>query len=461
VDDFLETDTRSIVEHDTPHMWNERHRQLTRTIAQVLEDYSIVKFVALNSDDEESIEHASEKSDEKAEPKDEEVNMAKSSTPPLSATGEMLSEVDQVDEQEHESPLGSVHSSRGKKDLGTRCTNAIRKDKEENFCSTHLIMNGMKEAKKKEKGSSAVNADGTEMVDPAAGNYAVSTSGEQQQLVPQSMADMTSHSSPILQQDTLQPPTTCGEMITVASTVPSPTRAATVCTVSSVTSRPPVAPTTAAIPTSTSIRQSLLPPPPSATTTLRQYVQSNAAHLTGNVLRQQLAPQASTLAPQRQPALFPVAIAGPRDTRQPVLAQLNMESKRHFGVPPGVVTSLEGQTVAPADINKVTDVRECKKEFLCSSPAIPDVYMLKAVYGDDMVDDAYNAKAKDEWASHIQQEIVPLQKICYFVATRLLSINFPNFFELSFSRAKENNEVPFLVAFKMIQECSRATASDS
>ncbi|PIO65681.1 hypothetical protein TELCIR_12635, partial [Teladorsagia circumcincta] len=53
VDDFLETDTRSIVEYDTPHMWNERHRQLTRTIAQVLEDYSIVKFVALNSDDEE------------------------------------------------------------------------------------------------------------------------------------------------------------------------------------------------------------------------------------------------------------------------------------------------------------------------------------------------------------------------------------------------------------------------
>ncbi|VDO32272.1 unnamed protein product [Haemonchus placei] len=56
VDDFLETDTRSIVEHDTPHMWNERHRQLTRTIAQVLEDYSIVKFVSLNCDDEESIE---------------------------------------------------------------------------------------------------------------------------------------------------------------------------------------------------------------------------------------------------------------------------------------------------------------------------------------------------------------------------------------------------------------------
>lgn len=56
VEDFLDTDTRSIVEHDTVHIWNERHRQLTNAIAQVLEDYSIVKFVSLNSDDEESIE---------------------------------------------------------------------------------------------------------------------------------------------------------------------------------------------------------------------------------------------------------------------------------------------------------------------------------------------------------------------------------------------------------------------
>ncbi|VDK56561.1 unnamed protein product [Cylicostephanus goldi] len=49
-------DTRSIVEQDTTHTWNERHRQLTKTIAQVLEDYSIVKFVPLNCDEEESVE---------------------------------------------------------------------------------------------------------------------------------------------------------------------------------------------------------------------------------------------------------------------------------------------------------------------------------------------------------------------------------------------------------------------
>uniref|UniRef100_A0A1I7WUY3 GPN-loop GTPase 3 n=1 Tax=Heterorhabditis bacteriophora TaxID=37862 RepID=A0A1I7WUY3_HETBA len=56
IDDFLETDTRSIVECDKTHIWNERHRQLTRTIAQVLEDYSMVKFVPLNCEDDDSIE---------------------------------------------------------------------------------------------------------------------------------------------------------------------------------------------------------------------------------------------------------------------------------------------------------------------------------------------------------------------------------------------------------------------
>ncbi|CAI4221073.1 unnamed protein product [Auanema sp. JU1783] len=56
VEDFLETDTRSIVDLDSTHSWNERHRNLTRAIAQVLEDYSIVKFVPLNVDDDESVE---------------------------------------------------------------------------------------------------------------------------------------------------------------------------------------------------------------------------------------------------------------------------------------------------------------------------------------------------------------------------------------------------------------------
>ncbi|CAJ0597384.1 unnamed protein product [Cylicocyclus nassatus] len=56
VEDFLEMDTRSIVEQDATHVWNERHRQLTKTIAQVLEDYSMVKFVPLNCDEEESVE---------------------------------------------------------------------------------------------------------------------------------------------------------------------------------------------------------------------------------------------------------------------------------------------------------------------------------------------------------------------------------------------------------------------
>ena len=36
VEDFLETDTRSIVESDGTHVWNEKHRKLTKTIAQVI-----------------------------------------------------------------------------------------------------------------------------------------------------------------------------------------------------------------------------------------------------------------------------------------------------------------------------------------------------------------------------------------------------------------------------------------
>lgn len=113
-----------------------------------------------------------------------------------------------------------------------------------------------------------------------------------------------------------------------------------------VTRQPIVAPTTLAAALAPT-RQSVLPPnvPPS-TTTLRQYVQSAAAHLSGNQLRQTV-PNTSIATPPRQQALFPVAIAASvRDTRQPVLAQLNMETKRHYGVPPGLVSSLEAQAAS-------------------------------------------------------------------------------------------------------------------
>ncbi|CAJ0928626.1 unnamed protein product, partial [Mesorhabditis belari] len=57
VEEFLETDPSALVELDN-HLWNERHRALTRSIAQILEEYSLVKFLPLDSNDEDSITEA-------------------------------------------------------------------------------------------------------------------------------------------------------------------------------------------------------------------------------------------------------------------------------------------------------------------------------------------------------------------------------------------------------------------
>ncbi|TKR64391.1 hypothetical protein L596_024934 [Steinernema carpocapsae] len=56
VETFLENDARSILEQEPTTPWNQRHRLLTETIAGVLEDYSLVKFVPLNIQEEESID---------------------------------------------------------------------------------------------------------------------------------------------------------------------------------------------------------------------------------------------------------------------------------------------------------------------------------------------------------------------------------------------------------------------
>lgn len=39
---FLETDVCSILDSEETSPWNERYRQLSRTIAEVLDDYSLV-----------------------------------------------------------------------------------------------------------------------------------------------------------------------------------------------------------------------------------------------------------------------------------------------------------------------------------------------------------------------------------------------------------------------------------
>lgn len=52
---FLETDVRSILDSEDTSPWNEKYRQLSHTIAEVLDDYSLVRFVPLDIGDDESI----------------------------------------------------------------------------------------------------------------------------------------------------------------------------------------------------------------------------------------------------------------------------------------------------------------------------------------------------------------------------------------------------------------------
>jgi len=55
IEEFLEESANSLVEQVSESPWNIKYKKLTGTIASVIEDYSLVKFVPLNADDEEAV----------------------------------------------------------------------------------------------------------------------------------------------------------------------------------------------------------------------------------------------------------------------------------------------------------------------------------------------------------------------------------------------------------------------
>jgi len=55
IESFLEGDVRTVLNESSSSKWNEKNRKLTEAIGTVLEDYSLVKFVPLDAEDEDTI----------------------------------------------------------------------------------------------------------------------------------------------------------------------------------------------------------------------------------------------------------------------------------------------------------------------------------------------------------------------------------------------------------------------
>jgi len=55
INTFLEGDISEILCQESGSKWNERHRKLTEALATVLDDYSLIKFIPLDPEDEEGI----------------------------------------------------------------------------------------------------------------------------------------------------------------------------------------------------------------------------------------------------------------------------------------------------------------------------------------------------------------------------------------------------------------------